>query len=102
MLHTSLLKRMEVSSFWACSCCCLICGPKALQRDSGKAPMRENQGLRSFFLALATLTASSFSEGCMAAAHCILEWSARVLSHNKEALISPFDCKQHRLSLIHI
>ena len=76
-------KRMEVSSFWACSCCCLIWGSRELQRDLGHAPLRENLGLCSFFLALATLTASSFSKGCMAAAHCILEWKARLLSCNK-------------------
>ena len=69
-------KRMEVSSFWACSCCCLIW-------DSEGLGLGENLCLCSFFLALATLTASSFSEGCMAAAHCILEWRARLLSYNK-------------------
>ena len=43
----------------------------------------ENLGWCSFFLALATLTTSSFSEGCMAAAHCILKWRAQLLSHSK-------------------
>ena len=78
----SLKKGMEVPSFWACSCCCLIWGSRELQRDSGRAPSGENLGLCSFFLASATLAASSFSEGCMAAAHCILEWKARLLSHS--------------------
>ena len=47
----SLKKGMEVPSFCACSCCCLIWGSRVLQRDSGRAPSGENLGLCSFFLA---------------------------------------------------
>ena len=61
----------------------LTWGSRELQRDSGHAPLRENLGLCSFFLASATLATSSFSEGCMAAVHCILEYKDRLLSHSK-------------------
>ena len=67
----------------------LIWNARELRRDSGHAPLRGNLGLCSFFLASATLATSSFSEGCMAAAHCILEYKDRLLSHKQRRMNPP-------------
>ena len=64
-------------------------GLQRIAKGLGPCTVEGEFRLVLLLLGFSPLATSSFSEGCMAAAHCILEYKDRLLSHKQRRMNPP-------------